>query len=61
MLLLLLVTTGLRSMDNGQWTMGNGAWYDLQGRIVTDSSSVTRHSSLPRGIYIHNGKKVIIK
>ena len=38
-----------------------GAWYDLSGRRVTDSSSVTRHSSLPKGIYIHNGRKVVIK
>ena len=54
-------TDSLHSMDNGRWTMDNGAWYDLSGRRVTDSSSVTRHSSLPKGIYIHNGKKVIIK
>ena len=47
-------TTGLRSMDNGQWTMDNGAWYDLSGRKLDGRP-------LQRGIYMNNGHKVIIK
>ena len=38
-----------------------GAWYDLSGRKVEDSSPVTRHSSLHKGVYIRNGKKFIVK
>lgn len=35
--------------------------YDLTGRKVAGSSFVTQHSSLPPGIYIQNGKKVVIR
>ena len=43
------------SIHNSQLTIDNeaGAWYDLSGRKV--------NGQLPRGIYIHNGKKVVIK
>ncbi|MBQ4386900.1 MAG: leucine-rich repeat protein [Prevotella sp.] len=41
--------TGIRGIDNGQWTIDNSV-YDLQGRKVV---------SLRKGIYILNGKKVI--
>ncbi|MBP5258056.1 MAG: hypothetical protein J6Z41_04890, partial [Prevotella sp.] len=34
----------------------SGAYYDLQGRKVSTGSSPQR-----KGIYIHNGKKIIIK
>ena len=68
-------TTGIRSMENGQWKMDNGqrtmdneddAWYDLSGRKVSltpNPSPVGEGGSrkLPRGIYIHNGRKVVIK
>ena len=68
-------TTGIRSMDNGKWKMDNGqrtmdneddAWYDLSGRKVSltpNPSPVGEGGSrkLPRGIYIHNGRKVVIK
>ena len=64
--------TGLHSMDNGQWTMDNGAWYDLSGRKVYNGqwtmdrsalrdASHLKNGQLPRGVYIHNGKKVVIK
>lgn len=43
-------TTGIKSMDNGQWTIDN-AVYDLQGRRV----ETPRKGSL----YIVNGKKVV--
>jgi len=45
-------TTGIKSIDNGQLTMDNEAVYDLQGRKVQNPK---------RGIYIINGKKVIVK
>lgn len=46
-------TTGIKSMDNGQWIMDNGAVYDLQGRKVAQPTK--------GGLYIVNGKKVVIK
>ncbi len=45
------------SVDNEEWSMVNGQWsssltYDLQGRPV---------SKLTGGVYIQNGRKVVIK
>ena len=45
-------TTGIKSIDNGQLTIDNGAVYDLQGRRVKNPK---------RGLYILSGKKVVIK
>ncbi len=36
---------------------GDGGWYDISGQRV----STEANSSLKKGIYIHNGKKVVIK
>ena len=44
-------TTGIRSIDNGQLTMDNV--YDLQGRKVAQPAK--------GGLYIVNGKKIVIK
>ena len=46
--------TGIEAIDNGQWIMDNeaGVVYDLQGRRVAQPA---------KGLYIVNGKKVIIK
>ena len=55
-------TTGIHSIDNGQWIMDNGqpimdnVVYDLQGRKVADSQKPTA-----KGLYIKNGKKVMMK
>ena len=56
-------TTGIASMDNGERIMDHeaGAWYDLQGRRVSVSSVSSENSVLPKGVYIRNGKKVVIK
>ena len=43
--------TGIDSMVNGQWSMDN--YYDMQGRKV--------EQPVRGGIYIKNGKKVIVK
>jgi hypothetical protein len=47
-------TTGI--MDHGQWIMDKASdeWFDLQGRRI--NSQPTKE-----GIYIHNGKKVIVR
>lgn len=40
---------------------GNSVWYDLQGRTVNHSPSGIGHSQLKKGIYINNGRKVVVK
>jgi hypothetical protein len=43
--------TGIKAIDNGQLTIDNDRYYDLQGRKV---------NAAQKGVYIQNGKKVII-
>ena len=45
--------TGLEAIDNSQLTIDNGAWYTIDGRKVTAPTK--------KGIYIQNGKKVVVK
>ena len=47
-------TTGIEAMDNGQWSMDNGQWYDLNGRRLQGKPT-------KKGVYIQNGKKVVVK
>ena len=44
--------TGINAIDNGQLTIDND-WYDLGGRKIQTPKQ--------RGIYINNGKKVVVK
>ena len=50
--------TSIRSIDNGQLTIDNeaGAWYDLQGRKIANGQKPKA-----KGLYIVNGRKVVIK
>lgn len=47
-------TTGIDEMVNGQSSMVNGTWYDLNGRKL---------DAVPtkKGVYILNGRKVVVK
>ena len=47
-------TTSIGSIDNGELRIDNDDWYSLDGRKLSGKPSV-------RGIYINNGKKVVIK
>ena len=47
-------TTGIVSIENGKLKIEADAWYSLDGRKL--SSKPTR-----KGLYIHNGNKVVIK
>lgn len=38
---------------------GEGAWYDLSGRKMVNGKWSNR--KLPKGIYIHNGRKEVLK
>jgi hypothetical protein len=39
---------------------GNGEWYDLQGRKLGSTLNVQR-STLKKGVYIRNGRKIVFK
>ena len=52
-------STGIVEMGDGKLAEDNGTWYDLSGRKMANNKSVNGH--FPKGIYINNGKKVIIK
>jgi hypothetical protein len=45
-------TTGIHAIENGQSTMEKDVFYNLQGQRVVNPG---------KGLYIHNGKKVVIK
>ena len=50
--------TGIYSIDNGKMIIDNwaGAWYTLDGRKVANGQKPTA-----KGLYINNGRKVVIK
>ena len=51
-------TTGVESLTPGTSRMGEGSgYYTLDGRKISNSTS----TNLPKGIYIHNGKKYVVK
>lgn len=53
-------TTAIHSLNNGQGTnVGFSTVYDMQGRKIMSGDSSNRQ--LPKGLYIINGKKVVIK
>ena len=47
-------TTNLVSIDNGQLTIDNDVWYTLDGRKLQGKPT-------KKGLYLHNGRKVVIK
>jgi len=52
-------TTGIGAMLNDKGEMTNDSWYTLDGRKLSPVPS--HQSSLKKGLYIVNGKKVVIK
>ena len=50
--------TSIGTIDNGKWTIDNYAdadgWYDLQGRKLSGKPT-------QKGLYINNGRKIVIK
>lgn len=47
-------TTGITTTNDANYTNKTDAWYDMQGRRLSGKPTA-------RGIYINNGKKVVIK
>jgi len=47
-------TTGIIEISNDKSVIGNSDWYDLSGRRLNGMP-------IQRGVYIHNGQKVMIK
>ena len=46
-------------MVNG--TSSDGQWYDISGRRIGDGQWKMDNGQLPRGVYIRDGKKVLMK
>ena len=53
-------STGISEIENGKLKIENGV-YDLQGRRMESSMFNVQSSMLKKGVYIVDGKKVIIK
>ena len=54
--------TGIKNVNGNANANANSVVYDLQGRKVADkSSSLISHPSSRKGVYIVNGKKIVIK
>ena len=51
--------TGITTTNYTNFTNSEDTWYDLQGRIIANGK--LSNGKLPKGLYIHNGKKVVIK
>ena len=54
-------TTGIGDVTNEATDGKNGPVYDLQGRRVADRLDDATRNSLPAGIYIVGGRKVVVK
>lgn len=53
-------TTGIDGITDGT-TVTDGAVYDLQGRRMADQLDDAARRWLPAGVYIVNGRKIILK
>ena len=54
-------TNGIETIDNGQLTIDNSPIYNLNGQRVISSPSGRPGGVPTKGIYIQNGKKVLVK
>ena len=51
--------TGITTTNYTNFTNSENTWYDLQGRRIANGK--LSNGKLPKGLYIHNGRKVVIK
>ena len=54
-------TTGIDGMTDDAAGTKNGPVYDLQGRHVADRFDAATRNTLPAGVYIVGGRKVVVK
>ena len=54
-------TTGIDGMTDDAAGTKNGPVYDLQGRRVADRFDAATRNTLPAGVYIVGGRKVVVK
>jgi hypothetical protein len=54
-------TVGIQNVENVDRRVENVGVYDLSGRRISVSSASSSLSDLPKGIYIVNGRKVVVK
>lgn len=55
-------TDGIEGLTPSSSPMGEGSIYDLQGRKIQNNTVTKSHSNmLPKGIYIYNGRKIVVK
>ena len=54
---------GIKEIEDGRLKIENeaGAWYDLQGRRMESSIFNSQSSIKKKGLYIHGGRKVVVK
>lgn len=50
------IATGIKAMDNGRWTMDNYSdeWFTIEGQKLSGKPT-------KKGVYIYNGKRVVIR
>ena len=53
--------SGIETMDNGKQKVENEAVYDLHGRCVANGKRLLENGELPKGVYIVNGRKVVVR
>jgi hypothetical protein len=54
-------TDGIEDIKNERLKMNNSPVYNLNGQRVESSMFKVQNSKLPKGVYIQNGKKVLVK
>ena len=55
------VSDGIESLTSDVAPANNGAVYNLAGQRVADGKSKMENGLLPKGVYIVNGKKVLVR
>ena len=57
-------TSGIERIENSEWNKEHSLVYDLSGRRVataTNEEWKMENGKLPKGVYIHNGRKMVVK
>ena len=54
-------STGIETSQRSSFNVQRDSWYTLDGRRIEISNLKAQSSKLQKGIYIHNGKKAIVR